>query len=46
MKLSFPAEEYEEITIPAQQQLVWPPPIERTGFTVVEWGGSELDQPA
>ena len=32
----------EEVQIPEEQQLVWPSSVERTGFTVVEWGGSEL----
>lgn len=32
----------EEVQIPEEQQLVWPSSAERTGFTVVEWGGSEL----
>lgn len=32
----------EEVQIPEEQQLVWPSSVERAGFTVVEWGGSEL----
>lgn len=32
----------EEVYIPEKQQLQMPTPVERTGFTVVEWGGSEI----
>ena len=32
----------EEVYIPEEQQLQMPTPVERTGFTVVEWGGSEV----
>ena len=32
----------EEVYIPEEQQLQMPTPVERTGFTVVEWGGSEI----
>ena len=32
----------EEVYIPEEQQLQMPTPVERTGFTLVEWGGSEI----
>ncbi len=32
----------EEVYIPEEQQLQMPTPVERTGFTLVEWGGSEV----
>lgn len=32
----------EEVEISEEQQLIWPEGTDRTGFTVVEWGGSEL----
>ncbi len=32
----------EEVEIPEDQQLIWPEGTDRTGFTVVEWGGSEI----
>lgn len=33
----------EEMIIPNSRQLVIPEPVERTGFTVVEWGGTRID---
>jgi len=33
---------YEEVEIPEEQQLVWPERTNRSGFTVVEWGGSRV----
>lgn len=32
----------EEVEIPEEQQLEWPVRTDRTGFTVVEWGGSMI----
>ena len=33
----------EEVIIPEEQQLVMPENVERDGFVVVEWGGSEIE---
>ena len=33
----------EEVIVPDNQQLVIPELVERTGFTVVEWGGTEIE---
>ena len=33
----------EEVIVPDNRQLVIPELVERTGFTVVEWGGTEID---
>lgn len=33
----------EEVIIPEEQQLVMPERVERDGFVVVEWGGSEIE---
>lgn len=33
----------EEVIVPDNQRLVIPEHVERTGFTVVEWGGTEIE---